>query len=177
MKNRLIILSDLWGMTDASWVSMYVDKLLDDFKVVFYSSCELAEMREKNLSEEERHHFFVNGGIEKAVKNLIELEKERLSVLAFSIGGIIAWKACLKGLDVESFYAISATRLRHETEKPKSKIALCYGKKDTYRPNSNWFKNMEVNYSIIPKKAHEMYKEEEFARKLCIQIKSSYESN
>ncbi|REH52537.1 hypothetical protein C7448_103272 [Tenacibaculum gallaicum] len=175
MKNRLIILSDLWGTTDTRWVSMYVDKLSEDFEVTFYSSCELAEMTEKNLSEEERHHFFVNGGIEKAVKNLIELEKERLTVLAFSIGGTIVWKACLKGLDVESLYTVSATRLRYEIEKNKGKIVLYYGEKDTYKPNNSWFEKMEVDYRIIPKKVHEMYKEEEFAERLCLQVKSSYE--
>lgn len=35
---------------------------------------------------------------------------------------------------------------------------------------------MKVDYSIIPEKVHEMYKEEEFAKRLCLLIKSSYES-
>ncbi|MGG6230423.1 alpha/beta hydrolase [Tenacibaculum sp. SDUM215027] len=175
MKYRLIILSDLWGVIDASWVSMYVDKLSEDFEVTFYSSCELAEIPEKNLSEEERHHFFVNGGIEKAVKKLVELEKERLIVLAFSIGGTIGWKACLKGLNVKKLYAISSTRLRYETEKPKAEAILYFGEEDNYKPNNSWFERMEVDYSIIPQKAHEVYKEEEFAAKLCLQIKNSYE--
>lgn len=131
MKHRLIILSDLWGVTDASWLSKYVDKLLEDFQVTFYSSCELAEMPRKNLSEEERHNFFVNGGLERAVKNLVELEKDRLTVLAFSIGGAIAWKACLKGLDVKKLYAISSTRLRYETENRKPKQYFILEKKIT----------------------------------------------
>lgn len=175
MKNRLIILSDIWGAKDVSWVSLYVDMLSNDFKVTFYSSCELAEMSKKDLSEVERHNFFLNGGVEKAVKNLIELEKGELTVLAFSIGGTIAWKACLKGLNFERLYAVSATRLRYETEKPKGEIALFYGGKDIYKPNDNWLKNMKVSYNIILQKTHEMYKEEEFAIKLCLQIKNSYE--
>lgn len=175
MKYRLIILSDLWGVIDASWVSMYVDKLSEGFEVKLYSSCELAEISEKNLSEEERHHFFVNGGIEKAVKNLMALEKEQLIVLAFSIGGTIGWKACLKDLNVKKLYAISSTRLRYETEKPKAEAILYFGEEDNYKPNNNWFEKMKVDYRIIPKKVHEMYKEEEFAERLCLQIKSSYE--
>lgn len=176
MKHRLIILSDLWGVTDDSWVAMYVDKLSEDFQVAFYSSCELAEMPRENLSEEERHVFFVNGGLERAVKNLVELEKERFTVLAFSIGGTIAWKACLKGLDIEKLYAISSTRLRYETEKPKAEAILYFGEEDNYKPNNNWFEKMKVDYSIISEKVHEMYKEEEFAKRLCLLIKSSYES-
>lgn len=176
MKHRLIILSDLWGVTDDSWVAMYVDKLSEDFQVTFYSSCELAEMPRENLSEEERHVFFVNGGLERAVKNLVELEKERFTVLAFSIGGTIAWKACLKGLDIEKLYAISSTRLRYETEKPKAEAILYFGEEDNYKPNNNWFEKMKVDYSVISEKVHEMYKEEEFAKRLCLLIKSSYES-
>lgn len=175
MKNRLIILSDLWGIEDTSWVSLYLDMLSNDFKITFYSSCELAEMSKKDLSEVERHSFFLNGGVEKAVKNLIELENGQLTVLAFSIGGTIAWKACLKGLDVKKLYAISSTRLRYETEKPKAEAILYFGEEDNYKPNDNWLKNMKVSHNIIPQKTHEMYKEEEFAIKLCLQIKSSYE--
>lgn len=175
MKNRLLILSDLWGITDASWVSMYVNRLSDNFKVVLYNSCELAEMPQKYLLEAQRHAFFLNEGIEKAVENLIKLEKEQLTVLAFSIGGTIAWKACLNGLDVKSFYAISSTRLRYETERPKGKIALYYGGKDVYKPSEDWFENIKLTPSIIPQKAHEMYKEEDFVSKLCLQINKSYE--
>ncbi|CAM1365762.1 conserved hypothetical protein [Tenacibaculum sediminilitoris] len=176
MKQRLIILSDLWGTINIPWFSIYVDKLSEDFEVISYNSCELAEIPEKNLLEEERHRFFAEKGIDKAVTNLVTLEKEQLIVLAFSIGGTIAWKACLKGLNIENLYAVSATRLRYETAKPKAETILYFGEKDNYKPNKDWFDKMEVDYHITPKKVHEMYKEEEFAKRLCLQIKSNHES-
>ncbi|TDQ27865.1 alpha/beta hydrolase [Tenacibaculum caenipelagi] len=172
MKQRLLILSDLWGKENADWVSTYVENLSEDFEVVFYSSCELAGIPDFDITEHERHRLFIESGVEEAVENLLSLEKEEVVILAFSIGGTIGWKASLAGLKIASFYAVSATRLRYEKEKPLNKVTLYYGEGDAYKPDVSWFEKMKVDYHIIPKGTHELYRDKEFAKKLCLEIKS-----
>ncbi|MEL6944601.1 MAG: alpha/beta hydrolase, partial [Bacteroidota bacterium] len=74
------------------------------------------------------------------------MEQVEVSILAFSIGGTIAWKAALKGLKIKSLWAFSATRLRYEVERPNIPIQLFFGQKDEYRPSSNWFDRREIEY-------------------------------
>jgi len=109
----------------------------------------------------------IKSGIEIATKRLLELENGKISILAFSIGGVIAWKAGLIGLKIVNFYAVSSTRLRNETKKPKGNIEVFYGSKDKYRPKTDWFKKLNIANQIIKNKDHEMYKENEFASKIC----------
>ena len=78
-------------------------------------------------------------------QKLIELEKDSVSILAFSIGGAIAWKYGLKSQKIDSLICVSSTRLRKEVEKPKGKIALYFGEDDAFKPKREWFHNMELN--------------------------------
>ena len=172
MKQKLIILSDLWGRENVDWVSTYVKSLSEVFEVVFYSSCELAGIPDFNISEKERHRLFIESGLEKAVENLLRLEKNEVLILAFSIGGTIGWKASLAGLKVVSFNAVSATRLRYEKEKPLNNIVLYYGEKDAYKPDASWFEKMKIDHGVISHGTHEIYRGEEFATKLCLEIKN-----
>lgn len=106
---KLIILSDLWGKGKSEWVSHYVEALQDYFEVTFYDSCELAGIDLSTYTEDKIHPQFVNGGIEKAVNTLLARERREVVVLGFSIGGLIAWKAALRGLKTERLLAISST--------------------------------------------------------------------
>ena len=56
----------------------------------------------------------MNSGIEIAVQTLLNKEKGEIKILAFSVGGTIAWKAALKGLKVSDLVAVSSNRLRYE---------------------------------------------------------------
>jgi hypothetical protein len=116
------------------------------------------------------HEQFVNGGIENAVENLLKLEKGKMDILAFSIGGTIAWKAALKGLDVKNLFAVSSTRLRYETKVPNCKIKLYFGEKDGNKPNMGWFEKHQNAYEIIEKGEHQMYLENDFASVIGEQI-------
>ncbi len=84
------------------------------------------------------HAQFVNGGIKRAARKLCRKEKQAVNVMAFSVGGVIAWKAALQVLPVKRLYAISATRLRYETKKPDCKCTLYFGEEDGYKPTVNW---------------------------------------
>lgn len=108
------------------------------------------------------HQQFIHGGIGKAVCRLLEIEKGKISILSFSIGGTIAWKYCLKSKNVESLYCISSTRLRYELERPTTSIFLFYGKNDTFKPNCEWFKMMKLNYNIIEGEEHNVYMKKTF---------------
>jgi dienelactone hydrolase len=174
IKQRLVILSDLWGKQNNDWVGFYSNRLNDHFNCIYYDVRELATIKEINLSKEEIHEKFVNGGIEKAVENLIEKEKKQIIVLAFSVGGTIAWKAALKGLPLINMIAISSTRVRKEYQKPPCNIQLHFGDQDLNRPMDEWFEEMQIYPEIHFGKEHEMFKEENVANQICTQVLSDF---
>jgi esterase/lipase len=170
MKPRLIILSDLWGKEKSKWVSGYVELLNDKFEIQYYDCCELGEIDKTNYTEENLHRQFVNGGIEKAVEQLSKIEKNQVDILAFSIGGSIAWKAASKGLNVRKLFAVSSTRLRYEDEIPNGAIKLYYGENDSNKPSKDWFEKYSIDFQIIKNKEHDFYTEKDFATLICDEI-------
>lgn len=170
MKPRLIILSDLWGKEKSDWVSGYMELLKDKFEIQYYDCCELGEIDKTNYSEENLHHQFINGGIEKAVANLLKTEKNQVDILAFSIGGTIAWKAALKKLNVRSLLAVSSTRLRYENKIPSRTIKLYYGENDSHKPSPDWFEKQSIHFEIIKNKQHDFYIEKECTTLICNEI-------
>ena len=170
MKPRLIILSDLWGKEKSDWVIGYVELLKDKFEIQYYDCCELGEIDKTNYVEENLHSQFINGGIEKAIANLLKIEKNQIDILAFSIGGTIAWKSALKGLNVRRLFAVSSTRLRYEDEIPRAAIKLYYGDNDNHKPNHNWFEKHSIDFEIIKNKNHDFYTEKECTTLICNEI-------
>ena len=127
--------------------------------------------------EEKRHQQFVNGGIEKAVEKLNELEKESaISILAFSIGGTIAWKYALKNKNVMALYGVSATRIRYETLQPECPVFLYYGDEDLFAPKEAWFDRMKLT-AIKVNGDHNLYMEHEFARLICEKINDDFHND
>lgn len=169
-KPRLLLLSDIWGETNSEWTCNYSDILGIHFDIKFYDVCKLAGIDKKKLSTEEVHQEFLNGGIDCAVKRLLNQEKETVVVLGFSIGGLIAWKAALSGLDVTHLFAISSTRLRYEMDRPKAKINLFYGSLDTFIPNTSWFDKLKIEHQIYQNEQHQMYRKPEIACDISNQI-------
>ncbi len=159
MKPRLIILSDIGGFTNCDWIEEYVQHFTKSFEVQLYDCCELSGIDIIGQTVEIIHHQFISTGIEKAVNRLLELEKGFIHVLAFSIGGTIAWKANLLGLKVNMLIAISSTRLRFENEKPASDIQLIYGDNDLNKPSNDWFEKLNINAEIVENASHDFYKE------------------
>lgn len=170
MKKRLIILSDLWGLEEAEWMDCYLKKLNPYFKIEFFDFRKLVGLDLSDNSEGKLHTGFVNGGIDRGVYKLGLQEKQTIIVLAFSVGGVIGWKAGLKGLKISSLYAISSTRLRYEKEKPDCKCILYFGANDQYKPDVEWFRDLELDLNLIDDQGHEMYHDEEFAKNICQKI-------
>lgn len=169
MKRRLLMLSDLWGKEKSGWLRHYAEALSNSFEIQYYDCCELGTVDKSDYREEALHQQFVNGGIEKAVNRLTALEKGPVHVLAFSIGGTIAWQFALKTDKVKSLYAVSSTRLRNEITKPEADIKLYYGENDPFKPSKEWFDQLQVAHEIINGKGHMVYAEPEFAKVLIPQ--------
>jgi pimeloyl-ACP methyl ester carboxylesterase len=170
MKPRLIILSDLWGKEKSNWVAGYIQLLNDKFEIQYYDCCGLGEIDKTNYTEENLHNQFINGGIEKAVTNLLKTEKNQIDILAFSIGGTIAWKAALMGLNVRSLFAVSSTRLRYEDKIPNGAIKLYYGENDRNKPSNDWFEKHSIDFEIIKNKEHDFYTKNDSSTLICNEI-------
>lgn len=171
LKPKLIILTDLWGLKNSSWLDQYKELLESDFDLKIYDSCKLAEIENNDFNEKQLHSYFINQGINTAVENLISLEKGNVHILGFSIGGTIAWKAGLNGLNIINLFAISSTRLRYETVKPDCKIILIFGEKDSFIPDNKWSENLNLELEIIKDGKHDSYKNEKIINSVCSLIK------
>ncbi len=166
-KPSLLLLSDLWGREKSEWIPYYTMRLEKYFDIKYYDSCELGNIDPTGCSKEKIHQQFVNGGIEKAVKSIVQKETEATNILGFSIGGYIAWKACFSGLRAKNIFAISSTRLRRETEKPPGMIELFFGENDAFKPTSCWFEKMGIRENLYENQEHEFYRTEEIAEIIC----------
>ena len=170
MKERLIIISDLWGKEKAEWLTNYTRILETKFEVVFYDSCEIGKVDKYDYKQDYLHRQFVNGGIDLAVENLIEKEKSPIDILGFSVGGVIALKFGLRTDNVKSLTSVSSTRLRKETKRPKGEIELYFGENDEHKPTTEWMENMQLEFQVLPNKGHKVYSEIEFAKNLSNKI-------
>ena len=177
MKERIIIISDLWGRGKSEWLINYTQILETEFDILFYDSCELGQIDVSNYTQENLHKQFINGGIEKAIDKLVEIEKHKVHILAFSIGGTIAWNYGLKNDNINSLVCVSSTRLRNETERPKGDLELYFGDNDKYKPTVKWFESMKLEYEVLSDKGHQVYCETQFSEQLSEKIIKRYHNN
>jgi hypothetical protein len=173
VKPRLLILSDLFGGKNPEWLKIYMNLLQSKFEIQYYDVLELANIDSDNFIESEIHNQFLNGGIDKAVQSLLQLETGKIVVLGFSIGGTIAWKTSLKGLNITHLFAVSSTRLRYETEVPDGIIKLYFGEKDPHKPNPKWFLHLNVDNKILEDNNHQLYLTENNIPLICNDILKS----
>lgn len=170
MKPRLILLSDLWGHRNDVWQQFYIDKLSQRFNVSIIDATMLASIDKSCASQEQLHAIFVQGGIDRAVSKLIQTIPHAATILAFSIGGTIAWKAAMQGLYFHQLFAVSATRLRKETKRPNGEIFLFFGENDPYQPNQEWFEHLQLKNYQLKHATHELYRQKMFASQICQMI-------
>ena len=168
-KRKLILVSDIHGLKKSEWLKNYIEVFEPEFEVVHYCSLELANINPYQ-TKEEIHVQFVNGGLETAAQNLMKQETESVTIVAFSIGGVIAWKAALLGLPVDCLYAVSSTRLRKETQKPEGELKLIFGAEDAHQPDETWYQNMEIIPRILDDEGHDLYQKPDFIKQFASQI-------
>ncbi|TLP82231.1 hypothetical protein [Maribacter sp. ACAM166] len=170
MAEKLVIVSDMWGVKKGLWITSYLGYLQQYFDITFYDSQQLANLDIVVQSEENVHNAFVAGGIETAVSHLLKKEKEPCYYLAFSTGGTIVWEAAKKGLPVKSLYSVSATRIRLKNEKPNVPFQLLYGQNDQFRPSEDWSNRLGIDMEISPNYAHTLYSDEKIIQKVCLDL-------
>jgi pimeloyl-ACP methyl ester carboxylesterase len=170
MATRLVVLSDMWGVKKGLWITSYLGYLQQHFDITFYDCQQLAGLDLNTTDQEKVHEAFVNGGIDTAVAHLLKRETEPAHYLVFSLGGVITWKAALKGLPIISLWGVSATRVRFETEKPACETHLLFGENDKCNPPVEWISNMNVDVQVVPGFGHDMYTDEKIVQKVCLKL-------
>lgn len=170
LRPTLLVISDLWGARNADWLAHYRAELDAFFQVEFIDSIALAALDTTDYSERTLHQQFVNGGIERAAGKLAQQHREAVTILAFSVGGTIAWQAALNGLKINHLFAISATRLRYETAKPSGQIHLSYGALDPNKPAAKWAVEHQLELELVADANHDCYQIAEVARNVCAAI-------
>lgn len=161
MKPSIVILSDLWGYTDQSWIYSYASMLKKHYKIQLFDCRKKAKIPSNIIDEKEIHEHMKAYGIQNCVHELVINQQCIDTILAFSIGGTIAWKAILEGFQTKKLYAISSTRLRYEKYIPNVKISLFYGESDLYKPTSDWFMSKNISPIIINKETHTLYQKQD----------------
>ncbi|UOY07689.1 hypothetical protein L0P88_03845 [Muricauda sp. SCSIO 64092] len=170
MAEKLLVLSDMWGIKKGLWITSYFGYLQQYYNIEFYDIQQLANLDIPVMTQENIHRAFMEGGIDTAVAHLLKKETKPCHVLAFSMGGTIAWKAGLNGLPMKSLTAISPTRIRFENEAPDCEINLIYGECDKFKPGMKWFKTMDVDFKIVSSFGHELYSDEKIIGEVCVKM-------
>ncbi len=165
-----MILSDLWGKEKSAWLTGYTQILKSSFEITYYDCCQLGGVSQSDYTEEKLHQQFVDGGIERAVEKLIELERGRVVILAFSIGGTIAWRYGIRSGTANALVCVSSTRLRYETVKPNGPIVLYFGSQDPFKPDSEWLVRMGVEFEVLANSGHQCYRESKVATRVSKRI-------
>lgn len=170
MLSKLIILSDLFGFKNSTYQNYYCNLFSKNYNITLYDCCELAGI-DSNEPEEKIHTQFLEFGIDKVVQKIISREKEKVSIIGFSVGGTIAWKAGLLGLHIDKLFCISSTRLRYETKIPTcNQIELLFADNDNFAPNKAWFTTMKIYPVFLKNEDHTCYKKREVAQLLYKKI-------
>lgn len=160
----------MWGWTKADWVKSYMSMLEPHFNIKLYDSNSLANIDKSYKTEKQIHKQFIDTGIDIAATSLSNAETEKVDVLAFSIGGTIAWKAGVSGLEIGRLFIVSSTRIRYEIQRPNCEIKLYFGEYDNFKPDDTWFSSMKLHYADIKSGHHSFYEHEGSAHRICSDI-------
>lgn len=170
MSKRLVILSDIWGCKKGLWITSYLGYLQSYFDITFYDCRELGYVDIGTNTAESLHNAFLEGGMERAVKQLLKEEKEPAHYLTFCAGSTIAWKAALKGLPIKSLYAISPFNLPGSVEKPDIPVKLLYGEYQKLTPEEERSPEKGLTTERVARFGHELYTDEKIIQKVCLDL-------
>ncbi len=170
MAEKLVILSDMWGVKKGLWITSYFGYLQQYYDIEFHDCQQLGHVDVTVSTEENVHKAFVEGGIDTAVAHLLKRHSGPAHYLAFSTGGTIAWKAGLKGLPMKSLTVISPTRIRYEDNCPTCDLEVLFGENDNFKPDSNWAKKNGVDLNVVPNFGHQLYSDEKIIGEVCLRM-------
>ena len=170
MSERLVILSDLWGPRKGLWITSYLGYLQQYFDISYYDTSQLADLDVSHPTAMSLTTAINEGGLERAVKNLVAKERQPAHYLAFCAGGTVVWNAVRKGLQAKSIYAISPMNLHREAEGSKCPVKVLYGEYMDDKPSSNWAAQTGVTLEVVPRFGREMYSDEKVIQKVCQEL-------
>jgi hypothetical protein len=157
---RLIVLSDINGLflPEQQEVTTSSQPLKQFNTPDKLNSLALAGIDEGE-NQDSKHQAFIAGGIDTAAEKLVEQYPDGVPfALGLSVGGVILWRAALKGLSVGNLLCFSSTRLRFEKNAPNCSVRLYFGENDTYRPEARWFHDLGLQLNLVPGAGHEFYR-------------------
>jgi hypothetical protein len=155
---RLVILSDINGMffPEERLASL---EPLKQFDAIDQLDAGVLARIESDTDKDIRHQKFIAGGIDVAVETLIAHYPHGIdTALGLSIGGVILWRAVLKGLQVDKLVCFSSTRLRFEKQAPPGDIRLYFGETDRYQPPTEWFETLGQRLNLVSGLGHDFYR-------------------
>lgn len=170
MAEKLVVISDMWGVKKGLWIASYFGYLQQYYDIAFYDCQQLGNVDVPVSTEENIHKAFVEGGIDTAVAHLLKIEKKPSHYLAFSTGGTVAYKAALKGLPMKSLTAISSTRIRLEDQRPNVPMNLIYGEHDQFKPTLDWTTSVGADLTVVPNFGHHLYTDEKIISQVCLDL-------
>ena len=165
-KKNLLILSDIRGISKATYLQGFFDILQAQYSIEILDTPALGGVKIDGKEQSQIHTDMLATGVDCAVKKLL-VRQSVTGILAFSIGGWVAWRAMLQALKVDKLVAVSATRLRYEERWPEQgSIHLMYGGADPYRPKQYWPTAKNITTEVLTGQPHTLYENGAFAEKL-----------
>lgn len=162
---KAIIVSDIYGAHGrpqhymAGWASQLERRGYEVGKVHLNDLYPDAYLNSP-FSKELTHERFINGGIDEAVVQLLNVLSKRPVelLLGFSLGGYLACLARPFLKSTTKIICISATRLRHcEGLIGQSDVQAVFGEDDPYRPMHALHLGGGCHEYLIPGASHEVY--------------------
>ena len=173
MAEKLVILSDMWGSKKGLWITSYLGYLQQYFDIQYHDTQHLAGVDLVVCTPENLLEAFQNGGMDTAVSQLINKEKEACHYLTFCAGGTVAWNAALQGLPMKSLYAVSPIELPLDAPKPDCPVRLLFGEKEEAMPSEEWAASKGISLEVLPNYGHELYTDEMIIQKVCLSLLES----
>jgi hypothetical protein len=170
MAERLVILSDLWGPRKGLWITSYLGYLQQYCDITYYDTSQLADLEETHPTAQSLLATFTEGGLERAVRNLLSKEKKAAYYLTFCAGGTVVWNAVKRGLPVNSVYAVSPVNLHREAQGLPCPVKVLYGEYMEDKPSKKWANLTDTAMEVIPRFGKEMYSDEKIIQLICQEL-------
>jgi len=173
MAERLVILSDMWGVKKGLWITSYLGYLQQHFDIVFYDIQQLSNIDSFLLTSENKCQEFIEEGLDTAVAHLLKKEQIPSHYLTFCSGGTIAWHAGLKGLPMKSLFAIAPKGLNSVEGKLSCPTNLVFGEYHKDIPTEKWIQKMESYSEVVPNFGEDLYSDEVIIQKVSLYLLES----
>ncbi|WP_297575742.1 hypothetical protein [uncultured Deefgea sp.] len=111
-----------------------------------------------DLSGMELHdHLIHQGGMTRAVQQLLKQHQTTDIAIGYSAGGTVLWRACLAGLNCTDLFCLSSTRLRNESNKPTARTHIFFDQGDITISSQEKLLQLSDHFYLIGHDGHTAY--------------------